>query len=350
LLPESPRWLANRNRWDEATYNICRINKTDIHNISEEVAIQLEEMKIQVSNDKEAEMFSYLDLFRKKTLRKTIVGMSAQMWQQLSGINVMNYYIVYIFEMAGYTGNTALVAGSINYCVNLGMTIISLFVVDRIGRRPLLVIGGMFMCGWIFAVAGILAVHSVRVPGGVDGDPTVSISIPDTDKPAAKGVIACCYLFVGTFAVTWGTGIWVYCSEIFSNTERAKGASISATMNSIFNFSIGLFVPSAFENITWKTYIVFGVFSVVGTIHAFLMFPETKGKTLEEIDQMWDAKIPAWRTSSWKPIIPTNVVHDGFNINSTEESSSNMLDEDDVNKEIEKPDTNHIEDAGTNSL
>ncbi|EDO14501.1 hypothetical protein Kpol_281p2 [Vanderwaltozyma polyspora DSM 70294] len=340
FLPESPRWLANKNRWEEATFNICKMNHTSPENISEEVAIQLQAMKDQVMNDKEAANFTYRDMLRKKTIRKTIVGMSAHMWQQLSGINVMNYYVVYIFEMAGYRGDAALIAGSIHYCLNVGMTVISLFIIDRVGRRPLLLIGGPLMFTWLFAVAGTLAVHSVPVPGGVNGNPTVSISIPEDDKSAAKGVIACCFLFVATFAVTWGTGVWVYSTEIYNNLERAKGGSLSASMNMLFNFSIGLFVPPAFRSITWKTYIIFGVFTVVGTIHAFFMFPETKGKTLEEIDQMWAANIPAWRSASWRP--PSQIDVD-LTSHVLDESSSEIIEDD--NKETDKPMVTHIEDT-----
>ncbi|EDO14502.1 hypothetical protein Kpol_281p3 [Vanderwaltozyma polyspora DSM 70294] len=341
FLPESPRWLANKGFWEKATYNICRINNTDPDNISEEVAIQLEEMNTQVMDDKEADSFTYANLFRKKTIKKTIVGMSAQMWQQLSGINVMMYYIVYIFQMAGYSGNAVLVSGSINYILNVAMTIPALFVIDKLGRRPILIVGGILMFVWLFAVAGLLSVYSVPVPGGVGGNETVNIMIPDNHKHAAKGVIACCYLFVCTFAPTWGIGIWIYCSEIFNNSERAKGSSLSAAVNWIFNFALGLFVPSAFQNITWKTYLMFGIFSVALTIHTFLMFPETKGKTLEEIDQMWEANIPAWRSASWKPTLPSHL-HDDFKNLHTGESSSNFV-EDDGKAEMEKPVVDHIE-------
>ena len=339
FIPESPRWLANHDRWNEATAIICRVNNTTLDNLTEPVHLQLEEMQEQVSFDKEAADFTYISLFRKKTIRKTIIGMSAQMWQQLCGMNVMMYYIVYVFEMAGYSGNTVLVSGSIQYVLNFLLTIPALFLVEKAGRRPLLIIGGVLMFTWLFAVAGLLAKYSIPTAAGFEGNDTVRIFIPQSNNAASKAVIACCYLFVCSFAPTWGVGIWIYCSEIFNNKERAKGSALSAAINWIFNFCIGMFVPSAFSNITWKTYIVFAVFSVCLTIHTWACFPETKGKTLEEIDQMWADNIPAWKSSEWKPTFIPQV---------EEDSDEKALREANYVENIqnigsEKPDVSHLE-------
>ncbi|SCU99094.1 LADA_0H17524g1_1 [Lachancea dasiensis] len=302
FLPESPRWLANNDRWEEASEVVAQVgargNRED-----PQVKLQLEEIKEQVILDTQVS-FGYRQLFRKKTLNKTIVGISAQMWQQLCGMNVMMYYIVFIFQMAGYSGDQVLVSGSIQYVLNVVMTIPALFLVDKVGRRPVLLVGGIFMFIWLFVVAGLLATYSVPAPEGFDGDETVTIRIPEDHKGPAKGVIAASYLFVCSFAPTWGIGIWIYCSEIFNNVERAKGSALCASVNWAFNFALAMFVPPAFKNISWKTYIIFGVFSVCLTIQTFFMFPETKGKTLEEIDQMWEDRIPAWKTGSYVPELP----------------------------------------------
>lgn len=329
FLPESPRWLALHDRWDEAFEIVSRVSAKG-NREDEQVKIQMEEIKEQVFIDKEAEEFGYRDLFRPKTRLKTIVGMCAQMWQQLCGMNVMMYYIVYIFEMAGHTGSTVLVSGSIQYVLNVVLTIPALFLVDKAGRRPVLIVGGILMFSWLFAVAGLLATYSVPQPNGFDGDDTVRISIPSDQKGAASGVIACSYLFVCSFAPTWGIGIWIYCSEIFNNTERAKGSAVCASVNWIFNFALALFVPTAFKNITWQTYIMFGVFSVALTVNTYLMFPETKGKTLEEIDQMWASKIPAWKSAAWVPDVPViaysdDITKKDFGVSHLEEADTKGL-------------------------
>ncbi|KAL2709791.1 High-affinity glucose transporter [Kluyveromyces marxianus] len=303
FLPESPRWLANHDRWEETETIVAKVvAKGNVDD--EEVKFQLEEIKEQVILDAAAKNFSFKDLLRPKTRKKLFVGVCAQMWQQLCGMNVMMYYIVYVFNMAGYTGNTNLVASSIQYVLNVLMTFPALFLIDKVGRRPVLIVGGIFMFTWLFAVAGLLASYSVPAPNGVNGDDTVTIRIPDKHKSAARAVIACSYLFVCSYAPTWGIGIWIYCSEIFNNMERAKGSSVAAATNWAFNFALAMFVPSAFKNINWRTYIIFGAFSVALTVQTFFMFPETRGKTLEEIDQMWADDIPAWKTTSYVPQLP----------------------------------------------
>ncbi|AOA63259.1 Glucose sensor or transporter [Komagataella phaffii] len=321
FIPESPRWLANHERWDDAVEIIANV-VADGDREDPDVHLQLDELQEQVLIDKDAANFGYADLFKKDCRKRTFIGVSAQIWQQLCGMNVMMYYIVYIFEMAGYSGNVNLVSSSIQYVLNVVMTIPALFLMDRVGRRPLLIGGGIFMFIWLFGVAGLLATYSEPIEN-FGGDDTVRILIPDEHKAAARGVIACSYLFVCSFAPTWGICIWVYVSEIFNNRQRAKGAALATSANWIFNFALAMFVPSAFRNITWRTYIIFGVFSVCLTVHVIVQFPETRGKTLEEIDKMFKDNIPAWRTSSYVPEMP--IVHKE-KIGSTEhiENASNL--------------------------
>ncbi|EIF47193.1 high-affinity glucose transporter [Brettanomyces bruxellensis AWRI1499] len=162
-------------------------------------------------------------------------------------------------------------------------------------------VGALLMMIFQFAVAGILGTYSEPV-SSVGGDDTIRIRIPDSNKSAARGVIAMCYLFVCSFASTWGVGIWLYCSEVWGdNAIRQRGASLSTAANWIFNFAIGMYTPSSFKNITWKTYCIYATFCACMFFHVMFFFPETKGKRLEEIAQIWDEHIPAWETASWQP-------------------------------------------------
>lgn len=303
ILPESPRWLANKDRWEETIDIVSRVNGGgDVNH--PDVLIEIEEIKEVVRIDREAKSVKLFDLFKKDSINRTMVGVWAQIWQQLTGMNVMMYYIVTVFNMAGYEGDANLVASSIQYVINVVMTVPALLFIDRWGRRPLLLFGCVFMWTWLFAEGGILATYAIPIDGLPD-NPNVTIFIPEDHKPAAKAVIACSYLFVATFAPTWGPGIWIYCSEIFPLRQRALANGLCAAMNWIFNFALGMFVPSAFKNISWKTFIIFGVFCVVMAIHVFLLFPETKGKSLEEIDQIWANNVPAWRSASFQPRLPS---------------------------------------------
>lgn len=302
FIPESPRWLAKQGYWDEAEDIVAKIQaKGDRSN--PDVQIEMSEIKEQLLLEEHAKDFTYADLFNKKYRLRTFTAISAQVWQQLTGMNVMMYYIVYIFEMAGYNGDTNLIPSLIQYILNAAVTVPSLYLLDKVGRRTILLFGAAAMMAWQFGVAGILATYSE--PHVFEGNDTVRISIPDKHKAAAKGVIACCYLFVCSFASSWGVGIWVYCSEIWGdNRSRQRGAAISTAANWIFNFAIAMFTPSSFKNITWKTYIIYAVFCACMFTHVYFGFPETKGKRLEEIAQLWEDKIPAWKSKNWKPTVP----------------------------------------------
>ena len=105
--------------------------------------------------------------------------------------------------------------------------------------------------------------------------------------------------------MTWGVGIWIYCSEIWGdNRISQRGNSLSTAANWIINFAIGMYTPSGFKNISWRTYIIYGVFCVAMSLHVYFGFPETRNKRLEEIGQMWAERVPAWKSATWQPTIP----------------------------------------------
>ncbi|QBM88660.1 MFS transporter, sugar porter (SP) family [Metschnikowia aff. pulcherrima] len=300
FIPESPRWLAKQGYWEDAEIIVANVQAKGNRNDAN-VQIEMSEIKDQLMLDEHLKEFTYADLFTKKYRQRTITAIFAQIWQQLTGMNVMMYYIVYIFQMAGYSGNTNLVPSLIQYIINMAVTVPALFCLDLLGRRTILLAGAAFMMAWQFGVAGILATYSE--PAYISD--TVRITIPDDHKSAAKGVIACCYLFVCSFAFSWGVGIWVYCSEVWGDSQsRQRGAALATSANWIFNFAIAMFTPSSFKNITWKTYIIYATFCACMFIHVFFFFPETKGKRLEEIGQLWDEGVPAWRSAKWQPTVP----------------------------------------------
>ncbi|KAK7681322.1 high affinity glucose transporter [Cerrena zonata] len=257
FIPESPRWLAKNGYWDQCEEIVARIqakgNRED-----PDVMIEISEIKDQLLLDEHVKSFTYADLFSEKYLQRTITAIFAQIWQQLT---------------------------------------------DKLGRRPVLLFGAAAMMAFQFGVAGILATYSVPWPDS--GSDSVTIRIPSDNKSAAKGVIACCYLFVCSFATSWGVGIWLYCSEMWGDSvSRQRGAALATSANWIFNFAIAQFTPPAFKNISWKTYCIYATFCGCMFIHVYFFFPETRGKRLEEIAQIWEEKVPAWKSDSWQPAVP----------------------------------------------
>lgn len=147
------------------------------------------------------------------------------------------------------------------------------------------------------ANAGILSTYGTVV----ENPQVASQSMKVTGAPA-KAMVACTYLFVASYAPTWGPVSWTYPPELFPLSLRGKGVALATSGNWAFNTALGLFVPEAFENIKWKTYILFGVFLIAMFIHVFFLFPETAGKTLEETESIFEDPngIPYIGTPAWK--------------------------------------------------
>ncbi|KAE9380093.1 general substrate transporter [Stipitochalara longipes BDJ] len=271
FLPESPGWLARKDRWEECHSVLTLVHgKGDPH--SPFVTLELEDIKNMCEFERLHKDVTYLNLFKPNMLNRTIIAVFMQISSQLTGMNVMS--------------NANLLASSIQYVINVVMTIPALIYVDRWGRRPTLLIGAALMGTWMFANAGILGGQGVVVPGGVDGVAEESMQLTGT---AAKGLIACMYLFVASYAPTWGPQL------------PQTGHSISLS---------GLFTPPAFVNIKWKVYLIFGIFNLAMFIHVFFMFPETAGKTLEETENMFeDPNGPKYiGTLAWKTRVDRRAV------------------------------------------
>ncbi|EDN05861.1 hypothetical protein HCAG_02464 [Histoplasma mississippiense (nom. inval.)] len=297
-LPESPRWLARKDRWDDCLAVLTLVHgKGDPH--SPFVQREFEEIKEMCEFERRNADVTYLELLKPNMINRTHVGVFTQIWSQLTGMNVMMYYITYVFGMAGLTGDTLMVSGSIQYVINVVMTIPALLWVDRWGRRPTLLVGALFMMIWLFTNAGLLASYGHPAPE----DRAIEAESWLISGPPSKAVIACSYLFVASFAPTWGPVSWIYPPELFPLRVRGKAVALTTSSNWAFNFALGYFVPPAFVNIQWRTYILFAVFCAAMFIHVFLMFPETAGKTLEEVESIFTDPngikyigTPAWKT------------------------------------------------------
>ncbi|KAM0699111.1 hypothetical protein Q7P36_001157 [Cladosporium allicinum] len=295
FFPESPRWLAGQERWEECLGVLAAIHAKGNR---DDPLVQAEYMEVQeaVRIMQEAKGVGFLELFGPKVWKRTMCGTSVQMWQQLVGGNVMMYYVVYVFSMAGLTGNTNLYSSAIQYVIFLVTTGCVLPFIDRIGRRTLLLIGAVSSMILHYSIAAIMATQGRHVDQ-VDGNENLKWEVSGA---SGKAVIALSYIFVGVYGATWAPVGWIYCSEVFPLKYRAKGVGLSAATNWIFNFALAYFVAPAFTNIQWKTYIIFGVLCTAMTFHIFFTYPETAGRTLEEIDYIFECDLPVWRTSQAK--------------------------------------------------
>jgi len=219
-------------------------------------------------------------------LRRTILGTSLQMMQQWTGINFIFYFGTTFFTQLGTIKNPFLIS-LITTLVNVCSTPISFFIIERLGRRTIMIWGalGMLVCEFIVAIIGV-----------TDGQNTAAVS--------AMIAFICIYIFF--FATTWGPGAWVVIGEVFPIPIRSRGVALSTASNWLWNCIITVITPYITStagggvDLGPKIFFLWGSLCVLCFVYAYVLIPETKGLTLEQVDRMLEETTP--RTSAkWVP-------------------------------------------------
>jgi sugar porter (SP) family MFS transporter len=221
FLPRSPRWLAKVDRTEEAIQTLAAIQAGG--DINDPLVIaEWQEITTVLAAERNSGP-AWAKFFKNGMWRRTMAGISVQAWQQLSGANVMTYYVVYVFQMANLTGNINLVSSGVQYALFIIFTSFIFFYIDKTGRRFLLGYGALGMAVCHFVVGGVLSTGEY-VPGGVDGNLNVVIRVTG---PRAHTVIAFSYLLIIVYALTLAPVAWVYAAEVWSLETRATGMVIT---------------------------------------------------------------------------------------------------------------------------
>jgi sugar porter (SP) family MFS transporter len=293
FFPYSPRWLASKDRLDEALRVLANLHgKGDVNH--PKVLAQYQEIEEALRLEREQSSSSIKDLVAPKMFKRVLLGMSIQMWSQLCGMNIMMYYIVYIMEGAQIA--SPLATASIQYVINVVLTLPAIVFLDKWGRRPSLILGSFGMMTWLF-ISGALQQYYGQPNTGETLTPQNSdiTWIVHNNRPVSSAIVSCSYLFVATFATTWGPVSWTYPAEIFPSKIRAKAVSLATASNWFWNMVLAFGVPPLLWNISYKMYYIFGAFNAAAFVHMALLAPETKGYTLEEMDEVFDSGLPAWK-------------------------------------------------------
>jgi sugar porter (SP) family MFS transporter len=278
---ETPRWLAKKGAWEKCIDNLCWIRKLPADH--EYVAHEVHEMRAQLEHESKmirgTSFFSqFKELGMKGVRNRLAIGMCMMMCQNLTGINGINYYSPTIFKSLGVSStSTSLFATGIYGIVKMCTTIIALvFFLDRFGRRKLLLIGGT---GAALAMFYIGAYVAIAKPSA------------DNANPQAAGyvAIAMIYVFVVFYCASWNGIVWIYCSEIFPLRIRTLCCAFTSATQWLFQFVIARSTPYMISNIGYGTYLFFGSCTILMTIWAYFCVPETKGRTLESMDQLFGA-------------------------------------------------------------
>ncbi|KAF8122538.1 general substrate transporter [Boletus edulis] len=264
FLPESPRWLMKHGRNAEAAAVISALDdkpfsdpevQRTYHAIRE--AVEIEEGNHGLYGNKEARgSHSQLrELFtggRTQNFRRTSLGVIIQCFQQITGINLITYYATILFQRLGLSDVTSRVIAAANGTEYFLASLIAIFLIDRVGRRKLMLFG---------AVLG---------------------SVKGSGAQVVSSVLL--FVFNSFFAVGWLGMTWLYPAEIVGLRIRAPANALSTASNWIFNFMVVMVTGPSFNNISWRTYIVFAALNAFIVPIVYLFFPETAGRSLEDMD------------------------------------------------------------------
>ncbi|CAM1510939.1 Fc.00g084520.m01.CDS01 [Cosmosporella sp. VM-42] len=263
-LPETPRWLVQHERYEEAREVIAAIN--DKPNDDPEINRTLLDIRSGLEEEQKDGPFKIKELFSMgevQNFRRLLITIAIQLGQQFTGSNMINYYAPVIFqENMGVSRNLSLILGGCAQCTYLVGSIIPVFLMDRFGRRTLLMICSAGLCFCFVMV-------------------TILLSIGSTGP--AYGATAFIFLFQIFYGIGWLPVPWFYPSEINTTRTRTRMQAIASGWNWMAVFAVVKITPIAFANIQWRTFIIFAVLNAVFLPLVYCFFPETKGLELEDI-------------------------------------------------------------------
>ena len=286
FVPKSPRWLMIKGKEEEAENILTRIHGEEI------ASKEIKEIRDSIKAESTAVKAS---IFSKTMLPIVIIGTVLSVLQQFTGINAVLYYGADIFEQAlGFGQDDVLLQQILLATVNLIFTFIAMFTVDKLGRKPLLIIGGVGMLVG-FLIMGFTLYFSDYSQINSAGLPTIS---------TFEGILSLIgvLIFIGAFAMSMGPIVWVLLSEIFPNKIRSAAMAVAVAAQWLANYFVSQTFPVIVESDanrlimdggTWNNalpYFLFSGFIVVIIWFVWKFIPETKGKTLEEMEAVFTKK------------------------------------------------------------
>jgi SP family arabinose:H+ symporter-like MFS transporter len=252
IIPRSPRWLVKKSRLAEARETLLAIGED---NVETELQDIVQSVDVEHGHGQES-------LYQSKYGLPIFLAVSIGMFNQLSGINAILYYLNEIFAKAGFSGvsgdKQAVLIGFTNLC----FTTLAMTIIDKVGRKTLLLIG------------------SVGCAVALSGAATIFLSNSHEDF-----LVWALVLFIASFAFSQGAVIWVYLSEVFPTRVRAQGQSLGSFTHWAMNAMISFIFPILAKKSRGLPFVVFAIMMVVQFVVVFMVYPETKGVTLEDMQK-----------------------------------------------------------------
>ncbi|KFY10736.1 hypothetical protein V492_04876 [Pseudogymnoascus sp. VKM F-4246] len=282
LCNESPRWLAKQDQWEKAksTLQVLRQLPMEHPYLQEEftdMATQLEHERLLVGGETfwslQKEMWTIPG-----NRKRVLISIGLMICQQMTGTNAINYYAPQIFENVGITGNQngLLATGVYGIVKVLGVVFFLLFMADSLGRRRSLLYTSVTMVIWMFYIG-----FYVRFDPPKEGQ-----VIP----PAGYAALTFIFFFAVSFEIGWGPVCWIYVAEIPSARLRSTNVAIAAATQWLFNFVVAKSVPTMLVTVGangYGTYFIFGSFCAAMFVFTWFFVPETKGISLERMDDLF---------------------------------------------------------------
>lgn len=259
VVPETPRYLMLKGRETEARAVLARLVTP------EEGEKEIAEIRESLAEHHSGKLFSFGALL-------VVIGVMLSVFQQFVGINVILYYAPEIFKGMGLSTDASLLQTILVGGVNVVFTVVAILTVDKLGRKPLQIIGAIVMAVSMIALGADLMLHD-------------------------KGTVAliCMLVYIAGFAVSWGPVVWILLSEIFPNQIRGKAMAVAVAAQWIANFVVSATFPILKDSPYLKAqfdggfpYFVYGVMSILAALFMWKYVPETKGRTLEEMQALWE--------------------------------------------------------------
>ncbi|CAG8030867.1 unnamed protein product [Penicillium nalgiovense] len=268
FLPETPRFLVYKGRYEEAKTAIKDLYGPN-YNASEEVQL----LRLQVEEQRELHRAtSIMDCFRGTNRRRTIVAMGVQILQQAQGVSFINNFIVTFMKQLGFAD--PLQYNVIVLACGIVANLVSLFTFDKLGRRSSMFVGAFVMAAMMIGVGGTTA----------NGYEVLS-------SMTQNGCVAMLVLWYVAYALSWGPGVWILGGEIGTGQLRERTLLLSSLGSFVTSVPINFVNPYVQAAIGGRTAIIYGSFSVAAMVFVYFFLPETKDRSLEELDEMFQQKV-----------------------------------------------------------
>ncbi|KAJ9136571.1 General substrate transporter [Pleurostoma richardsiae] len=306
LLPESPRWLYVNNKKEAAKKMLTKYHGNG-NAESPWVTLQLHEYEeLLDANGADKRWWDYRALFRNRAaIYRLACNLIVSIFGQWAGNAVLSYFLSAVLDTCGYNSTIAQANITlINSCQQFLCAIVGALIVDKVGRRPLLLFSFTGCCV-VWLGMTVAAAEFAQSGGGLNSDGTVKTGSDHLNMSASRASLAMIFIFGSIYSVGITPLQALYPVEVLSFEMRAKGMAFSSLAVNAAGLLNQFAWPVAMRNISWKTYIVFTVQDCIQAAIIWAFLPETKGRTLEELDEIFAAKNPVKASTRKKTIAVT---------------------------------------------